>query len=131
MFVYLKMLQIVNDAFLDPSQGLAERMIVFISKDGAAPQQLIVTSRTKLAVVQAMLRMPSDPGAPCAWKLDDDTWALADTEARLIDIADDLRGTGASPNAPLCVRSPPGYRPAEGALLRVDSHACKRRSAGA
>ena len=93
------------------SQGLTERMIVFISKDGAAPQQLLVTKRTTVAAVQAMLRLPSDPGTACVWKIDDGTWALADAEARLIDIADDLRGSGSSPDVPLCVRSPPGLQP--------------------
>lgn len=78
-------------------------MIVLVSTDGRPAQQLVVTKRTPLDVVQRMLHLPA---GPCEWQTDNGSWALADPEARLYDIAGDLQGDGSNERKAFHVRTP-------------------------
>lgn len=78
-------------------------MIVFVSTDGRPAQQLVVIKRTPLEVLQRMLHLPT---GPCEWQTDDGTWALADPEARLCDIAGDLQGDGSNECKAFHARTP-------------------------
>lgn len=86
-----------------------QRMLVLISSNGRPPQQLLITKRTSLEGVQSILQLPT---GPCEWQTDDGSWALADLEAKLFDVADDLKGDGSSDGKAFHVRALPPPSPA-------------------
>ena len=76
-------------------------MIVLISVDGRPPTQLLITKRTTVQAVQDLLQLPA---GPAAWQTDN-SWALADQDARLFDVAGDLQGDGSSVRKAFHVRA--------------------------
>ena len=95
-------------------------MIVLVSANGEPAQQLLVSKRTAIRAVQALLGFQEATAASVEWLIEDGTWAAADPEARLYDLAGDLKGDGASAKKAFVVRSVPlAPRASGGANMHV------------
>lgn len=79
-------------------------MIVLVAADGQPAQQLLVTKRSTIGAVQALLGLRAEPTA-IEWLIEDGTWAPADPDARLYDLAGDLQGDGSSGKKAFRVRT--------------------------
>lgn len=79
-------------------------MIVLVSADDRPAQQLLVTKRSTIGAVQALLGLQAGRAA-IEWLIDDGTWASADPDARLYDLAGDLQGDGSSGKKAFRVRT--------------------------
>ena len=88
-------------------QVLALTMIVLVSADGKPAQQLLVTKRTAIRAVQALLGLQNVTPTSVEWLIEDGTWAAADPEGRLYELAGDLKGDGSSAKKAFSVRSVP------------------------
>lgn len=80
-------------------------MIILVTANDRPAQQLLVTKRTTIGAVQALLRLQTAKSSPIEWLIDDGSWAAADPDARLYELASDLRGDGSSFKKAFRVRS--------------------------
>ena len=82
-------------------------MIVLVSANGEPAQQLLVTKRTAIGAVQALLGLQEATTASVEWLIEDGTWAAADPNGRLYELAGDLMGDGSSAKKAFSVRTVP------------------------